>query len=95
MHEKKDWTLEDLISHLKIKEKNRLKDKRISHSSSFSRANIVKPRSANFNRFKSKGRRNYKSDYKPQGKVQKYKFMDKCHECGRRGRKAVDCKSKT
>ena len=27
MHEKKDWTLEDLISHLKIEEEIRLKDK--------------------------------------------------------------------
>jgi len=85
MHEKKDWTLEDLISHVKIEEANRLKDKRISHNSGFSRANFVEPRYANFDRFKNKGRRNYKSDYKLQGKVQKYKFMGKCHESGRHG----------
>ena len=82
MHEKKDWTLEDLISHLKIDEENILKDKRTSHNSSFVRANLVEPKSANFDKFKNKGRKNYRSDYKPQGKVQKYKFMGKFHEYG-------------
>ena len=48
MHEKKDQNLEELIGHLKIKEENGVKDKRISHNSSFSKANLVKPRSVNF-----------------------------------------------
>jgi len=71
-----------LIGNLKTEEENRLKDKRISHNSSFSRANFVEPRFANFDRFKKKGRKIYISDYKPQGKVQKYKFIGKCHEYG-------------
>ena len=94
MHEKKDWTLEESIGHLNIEGEYRLKDERISHNLCFSRATLVEPRSTNFDRFKNKERKIYRSDYKPQGKVQKYKLIGKCHECGRHCHKVVDCKSK-
>ena len=54
----------------------------------------MEPRSTNFHRFKNKGRKNYRTDYKPQGEVQKYKFMGKGHKCRWRCHKAVYCKFK-
>jgi len=67
MHEKKYWTLKELIGHWKIEQENILKDKRISYNSCFSRANLVECKSANFDRSKYKRKKNYRNDNKQQG----------------------------
>jgi len=57
-HKKKDLTLQELISHMRIEEANRLKDKLESLSLNSSKANLIESSVAsNKDRFKGKIRR--------------------------------------
>lgn len=91
-HKKEDLTLQELISHMRTKEANRLKDKMDSLSLNFSKANLVEfvvP--TNRARYKGKGKNNKKSSYAKQqkkfsNKIQKPKGL--CYVCGKAGHKA-------
>ena len=90
-HKKKDLTLQELISHMRTEEANRLKDKKTSLFSVSVKANLVE--SAGFkNRFsqnKIKGFQNnnqHKRFKGPDSKIQKHKIS--CYCCGKLGHKA-------
>lgn len=93
MHKDTDMTREEVVSHLKIEE-DRLKDKANFNNLGFSKANIVEQRSFNSDGFKNKGKSPQKSPFKPQGEIQKFKFMGNCHECGRQEHKAKTARPK-
>ncbi|KAL0423210.1 UNVERIFIED_CONTAM: Retrovirus-related Pol polyprotein from transposon TNT 1-94 [Sesamum radiatum] len=54
-HKKRDLTLQELISHMRTEEANRLKDKEISNSSFSIKANLVEPSESSKDRFQRKG----------------------------------------
>ncbi|GKF67004.1 hypothetical protein Tco_0193521, partial [Tanacetum coccineum] len=51
-HKKRDLSLQELISHMRTEEVNRLKDKQISNSSSSVKANLVESAGTSKNRNK-------------------------------------------
>ncbi|KAK4393567.1 hypothetical protein Sango_1827500 [Sesamum angolense] len=53
-HKKRDLTLQELISHMRTEEANRLKDKEISNSSFSIKANLVEPSESSKDRFQRK-----------------------------------------
>nr|XP_009796253.1 PREDICTED: uncharacterized protein LOC104242843 [Nicotiana sylvestris] len=101
-HKKKKLTLQELISHMRTKEANRLKDeeserlkdKMKSLSLNSSKANLVEF-SITFvkDRFKIKQNKGHvkKQDYfnKPEGHIQKSKGP--CYVCGKIGHRAFQC----
>ncbi|KAL0348559.1 UNVERIFIED_CONTAM: Retrovirus-related Pol polyprotein from transposon TNT 1-94 [Sesamum angustifolium] len=58
-HKKRDLTLQELISHMRTEEANRLKDKEISNSSFSIKANLVEPSDSSKDRFQRKGHKAY------------------------------------
>ncbi|KAL0289599.1 UNVERIFIED_CONTAM: hypothetical protein Sradi_7070000 [Sesamum radiatum] len=52
-HKKRDLTLQELISHMRTEEANRLKDKEISNSSFSIKANLVEPSESSKDRFQT------------------------------------------
>lgn len=97
-HKKRDLTLEELVSHLKIEETNRLKDKNTSPNELSVKANLVESSGVKENRFSNK--KNQKKSnvpnkkpathFKKPGKIQK-KNMESCYICGKPGHKAYQC----
>ncbi|KAL0406618.1 UNVERIFIED_CONTAM: hypothetical protein Slati_3975700 [Sesamum latifolium] len=90
-HKKKDLTLQELISHMRTEEANRLKDKKISNSFDSIKANLVEPFESSKNRFQYKDRKfkkgvQQKSLKGNDGKIQKSKQL--CYCCGKAGQKA-------
>ncbi|KAL0380479.1 UNVERIFIED_CONTAM: Retrovirus-related Pol polyprotein from transposon TNT 1-94 [Sesamum angustifolium] len=55
-NKKRDLTLQELISHMRTEEANRLKDKEISNSSFSIKANLVEPSDSSKDRFQRKDR---------------------------------------
>jgi len=95
-HKKKDLTLQELISHMRTEETNRLKDKMSSLSLTTSRANLVESSvPLNRDRFKGKNKQDQKH-YKHQNqlkrmnsKIQKQEVV--YYVCSKPGRKAYQC----
>ncbi|KAL0349104.1 UNVERIFIED_CONTAM: hypothetical protein Sangu_1138200 [Sesamum angustifolium] len=56
-HKKRDLMLQELISHMRTEEANRLKDKEISNSSFSIKANLVEPSESSKDRFQRKGQK--------------------------------------
>ncbi|KAK4406055.1 Retrovirus-related Pol polyprotein from transposon TNT 1-94 [Sesamum angolense] len=93
-HKKRDLTLQELISHMRTEEANRLKDKAISNSSFSIKANLVEPSESSKDRFQRKGQKfkknvQQKSHKGNDGKIQKNKCQ--CYCCGKTGHKAYQC----
>ncbi|KAK9676820.1 hypothetical protein RND81_11G103400 [Saponaria officinalis] len=98
-HKKKDLSLQELISHMRIEEANRLKDKSDSVPLHRYNANLVESGGSSQDRFKGKGKKIYKSSIfkkhnqnkftKPVPKVQKPDLV--CYVCGKPGHKAYKC----
>ncbi|KAL0407798.1 UNVERIFIED_CONTAM: Retrovirus-related Pol polyprotein from transposon TNT 1-94 [Sesamum radiatum] len=92
-HKKKDLNLQELISHMRTEEANRLKDKELSNPSSNSfKANLVE--SSSKDRFQNKGKKFQKGGQQKtfknnDGKIQKNKVT--CYCCGKTGHKAYQC----
>ncbi|KAL0309191.1 UNVERIFIED_CONTAM: hypothetical protein Sradi_5861400 [Sesamum radiatum] len=55
-HKKRDLTLQELISHMRTEEANRLKDKENSNSSFSIKANLVEPSESSKDKFQHKGK---------------------------------------
>ncbi|KAK4386389.1 hypothetical protein Sango_2509500 [Sesamum angolense] len=93
-HKKRDLTLQELISHMRTEEANRLKDKEISNSSFSIKANLVEPSDSSKDRFQRKGQK-FKKNVQQKlhkgndGKIQKNKCQ--CYCCGKTGHKAYQC----
>ncbi|XP_070030548.1 uncharacterized protein [Nicotiana sylvestris] len=83
-HKRKEMTLEDLIVRLRIEEDNKNAEKKSRGNSTIIRANIVEEAPQNKKRKKASGPKNYPS---------KKKFKGNCHNCGKSGHKAVDCRA--
>ncbi|XP_074318750.1 uncharacterized protein LOC141655575 [Silene latifolia] len=93
-HKKKDLSLQELVSHMRTEEANRLKDKTISVSVNASnasvKANLVESGGpSNVEKFKGKGKHT-----KPVAKIQKPKGPIVCYVCGKAGHKAYQCSEK-
>ncbi|KAL0370798.1 UNVERIFIED_CONTAM: hypothetical protein Sangu_0397900 [Sesamum angustifolium] len=93
-HKKRDLTLQELISHMRTEEANRLKDKKISNSSFSINANLVEPSKSSKDKFQHKGKKfkknvQQKSHKENDGKIQKNKCH--CYCCGKTGYKAYQC----
>ncbi|KAL0364179.1 UNVERIFIED_CONTAM: hypothetical protein Sangu_0515500 [Sesamum angustifolium] len=56
-HKKRDLTLQELISHMRTEEANRLNDKKMSNSSFSIKANLVEPSESSKDRFQCKGQK--------------------------------------
>lgn len=101
-HKKRDLTLQELISHMRTEEANRLKDK-LSNSVNKFNANLVetggssgKDRVYNNSKTDSVGKGKFKGDkkkknflYKGNKKIEKGKIT--CYVCGISGHKAFQC----
>ncbi|XP_075110198.1 uncharacterized protein LOC142181242 [Nicotiana tabacum] len=83
-HKRKEMTLEDLIVRLRIEEDNKNAEKKSHGNSTIMGANVVEEAPQNKKRKKASGPKNYPS---------KKKFKGNCHNCGRSGHKAVDCRA--
>ncbi|KAK4388125.1 hypothetical protein Sango_2419100 [Sesamum angolense] len=57
-HKKRYLTLQELINHMRMEEANHLKDKKISNSSVFIKANLVEPSESSKDRFQHKAQQN-------------------------------------
>jgi len=94
-HKKKDLTLQELISHIRTEEANRLKDKIHSLSLNSSKANLVESTMpTNRDRFKGKVKKNKKSSYSKQQNKFCNKFKQPkglCYACNKPGHKAYQC----
>ncbi|KAL0317130.1 UNVERIFIED_CONTAM: hypothetical protein Sangu_2127300, partial [Sesamum angustifolium] len=93
-HKKKDLNLQELISHMRTEEANRLKDKEISNSSISFKANLVESSPSRKDRFQPKGKKFQKGGQQKtfkgnDGKIQKTKVT--CYCCGKLGHKAYQC----
>ena len=94
-YKKKDLSLQELISHMRIEEANQQKDKQNYVSSLSVKANLVEYAGASNDRFK--GKKNKKDDQqkkqkqfkKNDNKIQKKKVT--CYVCGKTGHKAYQC----
>ncbi|XP_070047382.1 uncharacterized protein [Nicotiana tomentosiformis] len=83
-HKRKEMTLEDLIVRLRIEEDNKATEKKSRGNSTIMGANIVEEASTSKKRKKSSGPKNYPS---------KKKFKGNCHNCGKVGHKAAECRA--
>ncbi|XP_070023337.1 uncharacterized protein [Nicotiana sylvestris] len=83
-HKSKEMTLEDLIVHLRIEEDNKNTENKSRGNSTIIRANIVEEEPQNKKSKKASGPKNYPC---------KKKFKGNCHNCGKSGHKAVDCRA--
>ncbi|KAL0307452.1 UNVERIFIED_CONTAM: hypothetical protein Scaly_2982300 [Sesamum calycinum] len=93
-HKKRDLTLQELISHMRTKEANRLKDKDIPLSFLCVKANLVESAGSKDRFHQNKGKKfqknnQHKSFKAPNGKIQKNKQV--CYCCGKPGHKACQC----
>jgi len=87
--------LEVLISHMKIEEANRLKDKKNYVSSVCVKASLVESSTTSEYKYEAKGKKFKKSRHQKNskgdnGKNKKFKVMD-CFECGKPGHKSYPC----
>ncbi|KAA0058194.1 ty1-copia retrotransposon protein [Cucumis melo var. makuwa] len=92
-HKKKDLKLQELISHMRIKEANRLKDKLTSKNLNSVNANLVESFVVNRDRTmqdkRHKGKNSEKRQFKaPRGQIKKKKLA--CYVCGK-GHKSCQC----
>ncbi|KAL0342716.1 UNVERIFIED_CONTAM: hypothetical protein Scaly_1934200 [Sesamum calycinum] len=90
-HKKRDPTLQELVSHMRIEEANQLKDKEISNSSFSIMANLVEPSKSSKDIFQHKGKKFKKGvqqkSHKGNGeKIQKNKCP--CYCCGKTDHKS-------
>ncbi|XP_070006796.1 uncharacterized protein [Nicotiana sylvestris] len=83
-HKRKEMTLEDLIVCLRIEEDNKAAEKKSRGNATIMGANIVEKASTSKKRKKMSGPKNYPS---------KKKFKDNCHNCGKVGHKATECRA--
>ncbi|XP_075108923.1 uncharacterized protein LOC142180755 [Nicotiana tabacum] len=83
-HKCKEMTLEDLIVRLQIEEDNKAAEKKSRGNSTIMCANIVEEASASKKRKKPSGPNNYLS---------KKRFKGNCHNCGKVGHKATECRA--
>ena len=94
-HKKKDLSLQELISHMKTEEANRLKDKKNFVSSIFVKVNLVEPSFAYKDRYKAKGKKFKNNRYHKHPKGDKGKNHNGkvilCFECGKPGHKSYQC----
>ncbi|KAL0287408.1 UNVERIFIED_CONTAM: hypothetical protein Scaly_2765200 [Sesamum calycinum] len=93
-HKKQDLNLQELIFHMRTEEANHLKDKEISNSSIFFKANLVESSTSSKDRLQPKGNkfqkgRQQKTFKGNDGKIQKNKVS--CYCCGKLGHKAYQC----
>ncbi|KAL0451681.1 UNVERIFIED_CONTAM: hypothetical protein Slati_1146200 [Sesamum latifolium] len=94
-HKKKDLNLQELISHMRTEEANRLKDKELSNPSSNSfKANLVESSTSNKDKFQNKGKNFQKGGQQKSfkgndGKIQKNKVT--CYCCGKASHKDYQC----
>jgi len=95
-HKKKDLTLQELISHMRTKEANQLKDKLAFLSLNSSKANLVESFvPSNKDRFKGKNKKDQKQSKhqnhlkRTNSKIQKQKVV--CYVCGKPSHKAYQC----
>ncbi|KAK4381929.1 hypothetical protein Sango_2920000 [Sesamum angolense] len=91
-HKKKDMNLQELISHMRTEEANRLKDKEISNSSISFKANLVESSPYKKDILQPKGKKFQKGGQQKtfkgnDGKIQK----TGCYCCGKLGHKAYQC----
>ncbi|XP_070049976.1 uncharacterized protein [Nicotiana tomentosiformis] len=80
----KEMTLEDLIVRLRIEEDIKAAEKKSRENSTIMDANIIEEASTSKKRKKSSGPKNYPS---------KNKFKGNCHNCGKIGQKATECRA--
>ncbi|XP_019239072.1 PREDICTED: uncharacterized protein LOC109219108 [Nicotiana attenuata] len=83
-HKRKEMTLEDLIVRLRIEEDNKAAEKKSRGNSTIMGANIVEKASTSKKRKKPSGSTNYPS---------KKRFKGNCHNCGKVGHKATQCRA--
>ncbi|KAL0411131.1 UNVERIFIED_CONTAM: Retrovirus-related Pol polyprotein from transposon TNT 1-94 [Sesamum latifolium] len=93
-HKKRDLTLQELISHMRTEEANRLKDKETSLSTLSVKANLVESAGSKDRFHQNKGKKFQKNNQHkpfkaPNGKIQKNKLV--CYCCGKPGHKAYQC----
>ncbi|KAL0404059.1 UNVERIFIED_CONTAM: Retrovirus-related Pol polyprotein from transposon TNT 1-94 [Sesamum radiatum] len=93
-HKKRDLTLQELISHMRTEEANRLKDKETSLSTLSVKANLVESAGSKDRFHQNKGKKFQKNNQHkpfkaPDGKIQKNKLV--CYCCGKIGHKAYQC----
>ncbi|PWA56669.1 hypothetical protein CTI12_AA416470 [Artemisia annua] len=97
-HKKRDLSLQELISHMRTEEANRLKDKQISNSTSSVKVNLVESAGTSKNRNKGKEKNvkdHQRKNFTPRQndhKIQKPKGS--CYVCGKGGHKAYQCKDR-
>ncbi|XP_070050718.1 uncharacterized protein [Nicotiana tomentosiformis] len=83
-HKHKEMMLEDLIVRLRIEEDNKAAKKKSRGNSTIMGANIIEEASTSKKRKKWSGPKNYPS---------KKKFKGNCHNCGKVGHKAAECRA--
>ncbi|XP_050943684.1 uncharacterized protein LOC127150312 [Cucumis melo] len=93
-HKKKNLKLQELISHMRTEEANRLKDKLASKNLNSVIANLVESSIVNRHRTKQdkghKGKNSEKRQFKaPRGQIKKKKLV--CYVCGKEGHKSYQC----
>lgn len=95
-HRKEFLSLQDLISHMRIEEANRIKDNQDSVLVNVTKANLVESAAApGSDKFKGKGKKVFNKGKKqgkvnkPSGKIQKKTFV--CYVCGKPDHKAYQC----
>ncbi|KAA0053505.1 ty1-copia retrotransposon protein [Cucumis melo var. makuwa] len=93
-HKKKDLKLQELISHMRTEEANRLKDKLACKNLNSVNANLVESSFVNRDRTKQekghKGKNSEKRQFKTTGgQIKKKKLV--CYVCGKEGHKSYQC----
>ncbi|XP_075103720.1 uncharacterized protein LOC142178289 [Nicotiana tabacum] len=83
-HKRKEMMLEDLIVRLRIEEDNKAVEKKSRENLTIMGTNIVEEASTSKRRKKPSGPKNY---------PRKKKFKDNCHNCGKVGHKAAECRA--
>jgi hypothetical protein len=96
-HKQKDFTLQELVSHIKIEEQNRLQLKGKTREHSSSTANLVESKSAGkFKGYKGKGPNQFHGTRnnrfnKDKETTPKRQFNGKCFTCGEFGHSVREC----
>ena len=90
-HKRKEMSIEYLITKLLIEEDNRGFEKKGAHNPSEAKANFVEHgQGSKLKKVKNKGKG---SKLGPKGGIsKKQKFQGKCFNCGKQGRKSLDCR---